>query len=82
MQTCPICGKAAKVWHPGDYKICSCSGECGDFEISGAAEAALRLSKYDGNKIGTALRKRRDAGRFTPRIMEHHLDALHAEGSN
>jgi hypothetical protein len=81
MQTCPICGKKAKIWHPGDYKICSCTGDCGDFEISGAAESAMGLGKYDGDKIGTALRRRRDAGRVTPRIMEHDLAVLHAEGS-
>lgn len=81
MQTCPICGKQAKVWQPGDYKICSCVGDCGDFEISGAAEAAMRLSSYNGARIGIALRNRREAGRYTPRLTERDLALLHAEGS-
>jgi hypothetical protein len=52
MQTCPICGKKARIWHPGDYRLCSCPGDCGDSEISEAAEAAMKLSKYDGTRIG------------------------------
>ena len=81
MQTCPICGKQAKVWQPGDYKICFCPGDCGDFEISAAAESAMSSSAFDGESIGRAMRRRREAGWSPGRLMETDLAALHVEGN-
>jgi hypothetical protein len=68
MQTCPICGKKAEVWHPGNYKLCSCPCDCGNFEILVAAEAAMKLNNYDGIIIGIALRRRRKPGQLVQRI--------------
>jgi hypothetical protein len=79
MKTCPICGKQAQIWQPGDYKICFCTGDCGDFEISAAAESAIR--SYDGEKIGRAMLKRRNTGWKPGRLGEADLAALHAEAS-
>jgi hypothetical protein len=47
----PICGKQAKVWQPGGYKICFCPGDCGDFEISAAAESAMSSRGFDGKAL-------------------------------